>query len=59
MNSLFISGITDEVCLKIIKDCEWENDYKKFVKDTYNDDEFDLVEKMEMLSVNDNKNEKK
>ena len=59
MNSIFISGITDDVCLKIIKDCEWENDYKKFVKDTYDDDEFDLIQKMEMLSVNDNKNEKK
>ena len=54
MNSIFIPGITDDICLKIIKDCEWENDYKKFVKDTYDDDEFDLIQKMEMLSVNDN-----
>lgn len=34
-NSLFLKGTTDEVVEKLIKDCEWEEDFKKFCEEHY------------------------
>jgi NAD-dependent SIR2 family protein deacetylase len=57
-NSLFLCGNTDDISWKIIKDCEWENDYLLFAKENFGDDVVDLEKQMEMLSIQD-KQEKK
>ena len=52
-NSLFLCGNTDDISWKIIKDCQWENDYLLFAKENFGDDDVDLEKQMEMLSIQD------
>ena len=49
-NSIFIQGKTDDSVLKFLKDVDLENDFKKFIKDTYGDEDINKSEKP-MISV--------
>ena len=49
-NSIFIEGKTDDTVLKLLKDIDLEDDFKKFIKDVYGDEEIIKTEEA-MISV--------
>ena len=46
---LFLNGTTDEIVLKLIKDCEWEEDFYKYCNDIWHKNYGENYEKVEFL----------